>query len=132
MDQFSNFISTLLASRTQAHIFHLQSPSFAQHTALNDYYDGIIPLVDALVESYQGAYGILKGYTSPASFKEDNTSVVYFEALSRFVTQMRTKIPQDSFLQNQVDEVISLIESTKYKLINLHENAKRRKRNLLR
>ena len=120
MDQFSNFISTLLASRTQAHIFHLQSPSFAQHSALNDYYDGIIPLVDGIVESYQGKYGILKGYTSPSTFKEDNTAVVYFEALSRFVDKIRPKLPQDSYLQNQVDEIIDLIESTKYKLVNLH------------
>jgi hypothetical protein len=120
MDQFSNFISTLLASRTQAHIFHLQSPSYAQHSALNDYYEEIIPLIDSIIESYQGKYGILKGYTSPSTFKEDNTAVVYFEALSRFVDKIRPKLPQDSYLQNQVDEIIDLIESTKYKLVNLH------------
>lgn len=119
MDQFRNFISTLLASRTQAHIFHLQSPSLAQHLALNEYYEEIIPLVDGLVESYQGEYGIVRGYSSPAVFREDNTTVVYFEALSRFVNQIRIKIPQDSYLQNQVDEVISLIESTLYKLKHL-------------
>ena len=49
-------------SRTQAHVFHLQTPSFAEHKALNDYYNGIVDLVDGFVESYQGKYGILNGY----------------------------------------------------------------------
>lgn len=59
------FISTLFASRTQAHIFHLQTigeGSFAMHSALNIYYDDIVGLVDGLVESYQGRYGIITGY----------------------------------------------------------------------
>ncbi len=51
-----------MASRTQAHIFHLQTPSFAAHTALQLYYEGIVPLVDGFVESYQGKNGIITGY----------------------------------------------------------------------
>ena len=61
----ASFISTLFASRTQAHIFHLQVTgpgSFAKHKALDDYYNEIIDLTDGLVESYQGRYGIITGY----------------------------------------------------------------------
>ena len=58
----ASFVSTLFHSRTQAHTFHLQTNSFAAHKALNEYYDEIINIVDGLVESYQGRYGILKGY----------------------------------------------------------------------
>ena len=32
------------------------------HSALNIYYDDIVGLVDGLVESYQGRYGIITGY----------------------------------------------------------------------
>ena len=39
------FVSTLLASRTQAHIFHLQTPSFAAHKALNEYYENIVDII---------------------------------------------------------------------------------------
>jgi DNA-binding ferritin-like protein len=123
MNEFVQLISTLLASRTQAHIFHwqVQGPgSYSAHKALNEYYDEIVEHFDGLVESFQGRYGIQKGYTSPASFKEDGQFVTYFEALSKYVETIRTKIPQDSYLQNQVDEVVDLIETTKYKLINLH------------
>jgi hypothetical protein len=120
MDEFVQLISTLMASRQQAHIFHWQTTSYSAHKALNKYYDEIVDLFDGLVESFQGRYGIVRGYTSPVTFKEDDQAINYFEALSKYVEVIRTKIPQDSYIQNQVDGVIDLVESTKYKLKFLH------------
>lgn len=120
MNEFVQFISTLMASRQQAHVFHWQTSSYSAHKALNKYYDEIVDLFDGLVESFQGRYGIVRGYTSPASFKEDDQAVNYFEALSKYVETIRTKIPQDSYIQNEVDTVVKLIEDTKYKLKFLH------------
>ncbi len=119
----ANFVSTFFASRTQAHIFHLQVKgpgAFAAHTALNAYYDGIIPLIDALVESFQGRYGIITGYTCEKQWIENpNDAVKYFEALCMYVEKNRASLPQDSYIQNQIDAFVELIESTKYKLVNL-------------
>lgn len=122
MNEFVQLISTLLASRTQAHIFHWQAEgegSDARHRALGAYYEEIVELVDGLVESFQGRYDIQRGYTSPATFKEDGQALLYFEALAVYVETIRTKIPQDSFIQNEVDTVVKLIETTKYKLKKL-------------
>lgn len=116
MEQFGIFIGTLMQSRNQAHIFHLQSTSYAQHVALQGYYEGIVDLIDGLVEGFQGRYGILRGYKMAGSIKEDESTVIYFEGLAKFVETIRTQIPQDSYIQNQVDEVVDLIETTKYKL----------------
>lgn len=119
MEQFATFIGTLMQSRNQAHIYHLQAEgpgAYAAHVALQAYYEGIIPLVDALTEGFQGRYGILRGYKMASNIKEDNNPVMYFEGLSKFVETIRTQIPQDSYIQNQVDTVVDLIESTKYKL----------------
>jgi len=120
MEQYVKFISTLFASRTQAHIFHLQTNSFAAHKALNEYYDEIVGLADGLVESFQGRYGIIKGYSSPSTFKEDDQVINYFEALCKYVESARQSLPQDSYIQNEIDNVVALIESTKYKLKFLH------------
>lgn len=120
MDQLATFIGTLMQSRNQAHIYHLQTDSFAQHKALQGYYEDIVDLIDGLVESYQGRNGILRGYKMAGTIKEDNNPQIYFEGLAKFVETIRTQIPQDSYLQNQVDEVVALIESTKYKLKFLH------------
>ena len=116
MDKAAQFISTLFASRTQAHIFHLQTTSYAQHKALNKYYDEIIDLADNLAELIQGRYGIIRGYISPAAFKEDDGTVSYFEALLKYVDLKRGELPQDSNIQNALDEIVDLISSTLYKL----------------
>lgn len=117
MEQFAKLISFLFHSRTQAHIFHLQTTSFAEHKALNDYYDNIIDIVDGLVESYQGKYGILKGYSSYSTleYTDKNQVITYFESLVDKVCALRDSVT-DSYLQNQIDNVMELLESTLYKL----------------
>jgi hypothetical protein len=116
MDPYALFIGTLMQSRNQAHVYHLQTNSFAAHKALQEYYEEIVDLIDGLVESYQGRYGILKGYRMEGTIKEDDNALMYFEGLSKFVETIRTKVPQDSYIQNEIDNVVNLVESTKYKL----------------
>ena len=119
MDATGLFLGTLMQSRNQAHIYHLQVQgpgSFAAHKALQKYYEGIIPLIDTIAEGIQGRYGIITGYRMPESIREDNNPKMYFEGLCKFVEMMRKEIPQDSYIQNQVDTVVDIIESTKYKL----------------
>lgn len=122
MEQFALFIGTLLQSRTQAHIYHWQTQgigSDAAHRALGDYYDGIVDLLDKLVESTQGRHGIIRGYRMPDAIREDGNFIKYFEALALFVETTRTQVYQDSYIQNQIDTIVELIETTKFKLINL-------------
>lgn len=114
---FTEMMSLLLHSKTQAHTFHLQTKSFAEHMALNGYYTGIDELTDGLVESYQGKYSILKGYKSyPVEDYKDSTSTInYFKDLCDKVTDLRDCC-KDSYIQNQIDTVCELINSTLYKL----------------
>lgn len=119
MNPIANFFSTLFASRTQAHIYHLQTPSYAAHIALQGYYEGIIPILDPLIESIQGKNGIITGYTAPGQVREYISCeeiIAYFTALEMYVEQNRNKLPQDSYVQNQVDMISELINSTIYKL----------------
>lgn len=118
---FTKFISYLFHSRTQAHVFHLQTPSFAAHSALNVYYDEIVGLTDGLVESYQGKYGILTGYSSFNLMQYESCEEIqnYFKALLNTIESGRAELPQDSYIQNQIDEVVELITSTLYKLTYL-------------
>jgi DNA-binding ferritin-like protein len=115
----AKFISILLSSRNQAQIYHWQSigeDSNAKHLALGAYYEEIIPLVDAFVESYQGKFGIITGYSFHSQFREDSNAIIYFKALNRYVELIRAKISQESYLQNQIDEIVTLIQTTLYKL----------------
>ena len=118
----NEYIGTLMQSRNQAHIFHLQTSSYSKHIALNGYYDGIIGLIDSIVESYQGKYDILKGYKMVGSIKDlenEEDTIAYFEQLAKYCELKRTKLPQDGFLNNLYDSVDELIRSTLYKLKRL-------------
>ena len=48
------FIARTLALRTAAHQLHLTSTSYAQHVALDEFYTGLVPLVDSFAEVYMG------------------------------------------------------------------------------
>lgn len=123
MEKLGLYIGTLMQSRNQAHIYHLQVKavmgSLAAHLGLQEYYEGIIPLIDKLVESYQGKYGILQGYKMAGDLREDDNYVAYFDALAKFVETTKEYLPQDSYLANQYDEITTLVYNTKYKLNNL-------------
>jgi DNA-binding ferritin-like protein len=122
---FEKLISTLMASRDQAHIFHWQTTgpgSFAAHLALNTYYDAVPGLVDALVEAYQGKHGILKGYEPAERFDEysKDGAIKYFKALATYIDRIYNKIPkEDTNIINQLDGFKDLIYTTIYKLENL-------------
>jgi len=118
----NEYIGTLFQSRTQSHIFHLQTTSYAKHIALNGYYDGIVDLADGIAEAYQGKYEIIKGYKMGGSIKDlenNDDATAYFVQLAKFCELKREKLPQDSYLVNLYDGVDELIRSTLYKLKTL-------------
>ena len=115
--ELEKLVAYLLHSQTQTHVFHLQTKSYAEHKALQGYYEGIDPLVDAIVESYQGKYDLIKTYESFAidAYTGKAQLETYFKALSKKVEDIHKQI-EDTYLQNQLDTVNELIASTLYKL----------------
>jgi hypothetical protein len=118
MNEFAKLISYLFHSQTQSHIFHLQTQSYAEHKALQKYYESIDDLIDGIVESYQGKYGILTNYSNfnILEYKSCEEVIMYFQGLDMTIEKLRKSIPQNSYLQNQIDTIIELITSTTYKL----------------
>ena len=117
--------SLLLHSRTQAHSFHVGVKgigALSAHLALGHYYDTIGGIVDGLVEAYQGQYGLIK--LQPVSGLDTNNDIkniiAYFVKLIAAVEKLRQeKKLQMSWLQNDIDTVVTLLYQTKYKLENL-------------
>lgn len=110
------FIGTLLHSATITHFMHLKSKSYAEHKALRSYYDNVIDLVDTVAESIQGCYQeLIEDY--PKVFANPSVEpLAYMLSLKDFVAKTRDKLPQDSNIQNEVDNIVTLIDSTAYKL----------------
>ena len=116
-NDFPIIVSQLLFSQTQVHIFHLQTKSFAEHNALQDYYDGIDDLVDTLIESYQGEFGIIENYKSfkVESYQDTDQVLAYLDMILNLVKKGRESI-ESTHLQNILDEIITLVTKTMYKL----------------
>lgn len=111
----AEFLATLLHAATSGHILHLQTRSYAEHKALGEFYSDLPGLVDSLAESYQGKYGLVldypSGYQVPTS-----TPLEFVSALSDYVAATRQQVASDSELQNDIDTIQALINSTLYKL----------------
>lgn len=105
--------------RTQIHIFHLQTKSFAEHKALDAFYNEIVELLDEFAETYQGRFGRIKlpknstsieNYAAGRSEKELKIFVKASEAMKKILGEK----PSD--LQNILDEIIGLTNKTLYLL----------------
>lgn len=117
----ADFVQTMLHSGTSAHLLHLQTRSWSQHVALGEYYDEIIELVDVFAEVYQGRYGVIPEY--PASYHPpSNGAVAFISEVCAYIDAARSGLPQNSHLQNIVDEMASLADSTRNKLANMSDD----------
>ena len=112
----NRYVGMLMNSREQAHAFHLMTNSFAQHKALQTYYEGIVPLLDSWAEAYMGKYGRLRRITMNKRYMRDPRKARdYFKKLLARVRAVR--LPRsDTYLKNIQDEITALIRQTIYML----------------
>ena len=115
-EEVAEFVATLFHAGTITHFQHLQTREYATHKALGKFYPKIVELADSLAESYQGRYDTrMKKFPDELHDPKD-TPHEYLTQLKGFVQEAREEIPQDSELQNIVDEIADLINSTVYLL----------------
>jgi hypothetical protein len=119
----SKFFSKIFEARQMAHVYHLQVKgdmgSHAAHTALNEYYDGLLEFLDELIEVYQGQYGIIENYEM-IDTKDTNSKdkIEYFLEFLKFIkdTKKSTFSDEDTHIHNIIDEVVALTYKLIYKL----------------
>ena len=100
--------------RTNAHMLHLSTRSYAAHMALGSFYDELVDLVDSFAEAHQGRYGLLKFPDIP--FKKESDPIMMIKTIRRYIDDNRQGMTPDSELQNIIDEIVALMDSTLYKL----------------
>jgi len=112
----------LMALSTSMHKLHLKitgAGSYAVHKALNEFYDEMPDKVDAFVEQYQGAREkLLDIPESSIMCNSVQEALAHMRMLYERTTALQAMMPF-SEVTNQLDEVKSLISSTKYKLMFL-------------
>jgi DNA-binding ferritin-like protein len=112
----AQFVAVLLHSGTITHMQHLATKSYAQHVALGEFYNAIIELADTYAEAYSGAYEQIPITAYSNDFSVTKDPEAYLQMIKRYVDAHRKNLPDDSALQNIVDEIVGQIDSTLYKL----------------
>jgi hypothetical protein len=107
----------MFLARDVAHSVHLNTRSFAKHSALNGFYDGIVDLADKFAEAYQGRHGLI-GPIALHSARKTNNIIEFLEDSLKEIEDSRYDVvdKSDSALQNIIDEIVGLYLSTLYKL----------------
>lgn len=112
--------SLLLHSRTQMHIFHLQSKSYAGHIAIEGFYTDIVDSLDEFIETVQGkTEALLMDYTSYpfTNFESPEGVIKFLKELSTKLENYRLSLPKSwDNINNQVQVIQDSIERTIYKL----------------
>lgn len=113
----ADFVGTLFLARDVAHSVHLNTRSFAKHSALNSFYDEVVDLADKFAEAYQGRHGLI-GPISLMSAKKTTNIIEFLEDSLADIEKMRFEVCEktDTPLQNIIDEIVGLYLSTLYKL----------------
>jgi DNA-binding ferritin-like protein len=113
----TELVKCLLDSATITHIMHWQTESYAAHQALGMYYSDIPDLIDDVIEAYQGKTKIiLRDFPVQTSTHEYDSPIEYMEYLSQELTEGRALFGEEPEIQNLVDAIADLIDSTMYKL----------------
>lgn len=107
----------LFHSRQQAHFWHLDTKSYAEHKALNEFYDEILVLTDKLLEEYMGKGHRIdfKGVRMTFHAYNRDKMIEYFKKLARYINRAKKSLkPGDGNLANIMDEILGLINKTLY------------------
>lgn len=113
------FIAEALALRTAVHLAHLSSKSYAEHVALNEFYDGLLPLVDKFAEVYMGLEGQVPFGKWPAADVPSNTPIAMLEEFLEDIAEEQEDESDRQSLMNILAEMEELTAQTLYKLRNL-------------
>jgi DNA-binding ferritin-like protein len=115
MNEAPEFLLTLLHASTNTHLLHWTSKSYAEHQALGAFYTGLPELVDQVAEAMMGKFDMTPtfpvDYYAPAETAKEE-----LEDLKEYVMDVRTRLPQDSEIQNLIDEIAQSIDQTLYLL----------------
>lgn len=113
----------MMNAATSLHKLHLKITgigSYAGHKALNEIYDALPGHADDLVEGFQGAAEKILDLpnTAPSEINSVDEALDFLRKMTDKINSLQSIMPYSEIV-NDLDNVKSTINSTKYKLIFL-------------
>lgn len=120
--KLGDLIIDLFYIRDQSHLFHWQTYSHALHSALGEFYEDYIEILDELIEMILGAYS-----TRPIVSNEKQICLCNFSEneLTNFIDKSIKIIHNDAIcliddsyteIYNKLDEILELLDTLSYKV----------------
>jgi len=118
--EINELVERVFTTRNLAHFAHWGTASDAEHRALGELYDAIVDATDAVVEGYQGEFGLLEDLETCAA-KLDKDIVEYILEDATWLRTNQDKLCRGSkSLSALVDTLMASYNRALYKLKNLH------------
>lgn len=116
MNKAEQFVSIALRDRDEAHIAHWKTKSYAEHKALNEFYDELLEAIDGFVEQYQGYYNKRMSIGRDGGTSSDIRKVL--DGSVEWIEKNRYEICEkdETALQNTIDEILRIYQTTLYLL----------------
>ena len=109
--------SKLFEVRDQIHLIHLNTNSYAEHKALDTFYDEWLDLVDTFIEIYQGKYGRIGGVVELSANSGVNARQYLVELMKWLNSDIQNIISEeDTDLENTIADMKGLVNRTLYLL----------------
>lgn len=109
-------VARCFQARTEAHIAHLATRSYAAHKALDEFYHEIVEVADTFAEAVQGRSGLLTIPRTTWKLGDTEKPLTIISGLRTWIDDKRDGCCDESELQNLIDEIVQLCDSTSYKL----------------
>jgi hypothetical protein len=109
----AQLIAAGFEARTRAHLAHLQTSSYSAHVALEAFYTEIVPLIDSYAEAWQGRHQVIEVYPKVELATDP---VAMLKEYRDWIDSHRISAGDAAELQNIIDTIQELIDSTIYKL----------------
>lgn len=113
-EPMKNLLAMLMCGQICLRLIHWNTTSHAEHKAIGELYDGLAGLTDKLAETYMGIYGRFGNI--PCEHTDLPNAVPYVYDMAVMLQSLRIGLPNDTQLQNIVDEIAAAIDTTNYLL----------------
>lgn len=111
------FCGTLMQSVVEIWKAHLMTDRYSDHMALDEYYKEMPEKIDSFIESFLSINGKINDYKNTLEF--NGNAIKYITELKSLVVDGRDKYASTTELESAIDDILSLIDSTLYKLKEL-------------
>lgn len=113
-------VARVFATRNVAHLAHWATRSYAEHKALGKFYEALPGQIDSIVETFQGAYGLIGRVAAVVPPATNFDMAAHLEEETKWIIANCDAITRDNdAIENLVYGLLETYYTTIYKLRNL-------------